>query len=109
MGKVRDIYAGKRQHLFRDLPGLVKEIRVDHLPRSFVVRLRGDIDDRPVGQFGILQRVGAVVVFPEGDDRVEDEVFFGIQRIRVDQNRNVRRGGESFFTDTDLKVRGAQR
>src|SRR5262245_21589516 len=54
-----------RFRLALELPLLVEEVSVVNPARRKRIRRLGDVDDRPVGQLGILLRVRLVVPFAE--------------------------------------------
>ena len=93
-------------------PSLVEEVGGDDFPRGLVVRELAKVDDGPVGEFGVLEGIGAVVVFPECGSGVEDEVFLRGGGVWVNEERKVALGGESLFAcghDFPLPSDGKQR
>ena len=64
----------RRFRLPLQLPAFVEEVGVVDAAGSVGVRRLGDVDDGPVGKFGVLLGVGAVVGFAEGEAGVEDDV-----------------------------------
>src|SRR5687768_490331 len=72
------------------LPLLSEESRIHDLSRPALVRRRGGIDDRVIGQLRNLPRVVQVIVFAERESAVQNYIPFGIERIRIDQHRHMR-------------------
>src|SRR5262245_55443258 len=60
-----------RRHLLLKLPILVKEPRIDDLARLLAIGGRADVDHRPIGQLGRLQRVGVVVPLTEREATID--------------------------------------
>src|SRR5262249_14455455 len=59
--------------------------------RITIVRRRGDLHYRIVGQLRRLPRVVEIIEFAEREAAVQHDVFFRVQRIGIDQDRDVRR------------------
>ena len=54
---------------------------------------RGDVEDGPVGEFGVLLGIGLAVGLAEGGAAVEDEVAPGVIGVGVDEEGEVAAGG----------------
>ena len=57
-----------------ELPVFVEEVGVMDAAGGAGVGRLAQIDDGPIGEFGVLKGVGAVVGFAEGEAGVEDDV-----------------------------------
>src|SRR5688500_2438347 len=74
-----------------ELPALVEEVGGDDFAGGGGVGGLVDVDDRPVRQLGVLQRVRAIVRFAEGQAGVQDDVALSPARelTWIDQNRDL--------------------
>src|SRR4029079_17495825 len=98
-----------------ELPMFVEEVGVVDAAGGATVGRPGKVDDGPVGEFGVLERVGAVVGFAEGETGVEDYVAIdgrgaaeagAIQTdgARVNQRRNKLVSGISRVAERPFSV-----
>src|SRR5438477_406398 len=87
--------------VFRHLPTLAEKASVCDAAGSAGGNRDTYVHDGVVGEFWHLAGVVEIIVFAEGEAAVEDDVFGGIERIWVNQERGVMIGWKGGFADSD--------
>ena len=77
-----------RPRLF-PVPGLAEEAGVEDFSGGFRGGRGRDVEDRPVGELGVLLGVRLAVRLPEGGAAVEDDVALVDSDTGVDEHREV--------------------
>ena len=92
-------FAEGRPSSTSNLPVLIEKITIDNAVLHIVLSGNVDIQDGPVRQLGCLSRVALIPVEGEREAAVQHDVSCGVERIRVNQDRNVLAGRVAFPTN----------